>query len=288
MAHGAFVHALHDESDRLVAFGQREERQRAQSPKNICLSKSDAGFDLRLVAWLVRSRRKNSHRIMRGHRAIGSVDLGIIERRLVDAAFQIIGDQQFWRAVEETKHANMRAGPIRQLLRPGRLGVSEIRSAENSNKYLSLMDLTRLGINNRDPLARVVHERLFSGDMMLAHHRAQPSLEPAQQVTEPAVSVGILVDLSIFLPKDHHRDPRPLQLARQRRPIRLDPTTLAGGHPGAPEQPLFQNIVGHIVRQRPCQSRSCRPFQIVLDRRTRHAQKTPHLARADPAVVKAQ
>src|SRR5271168_4901784 len=182
----------------------------------------------------------------------------------------------------------MRAGPIKYLLCPRRLGISEIRSAENSNKYLSLMDLARRWINNSDPLARVVHERLLSGDMMLAHHRAQPALEPAKQIAEPTVAVTLLVDLPIFLPKDHHRHAGPLQLARQARPIRLDPTPLAGLVSGAPEQPQLQGVVGHVIRQRPRQSCRCRPFQIVLDRRPRHAQTSPDLARAHPAMMKSQ
>ena len=251
MAHRAFVHALHDELDRLVAFGQREERQRAQSPEDIGLSESDSGFDFCFISWLTRPRRKDSYRIMRGHRTIGSVDLWIVERGFVDAALQIIGDQQFGRTVEEAEHANMCTGPIRQLLRPGSLGVSQVRSAEHSNKYLGLVNIARLGINNRDPLPRVVHECLLAGDMMLTHHWAQPSLKPTQQITEAAIPVTLLVDLSIFLPQDHHRDPRPLHLARQRRPIRLGPATLAGRDPSAPEQPLFQDFVGDIVRHRP-------------------------------------
>jgi hypothetical protein len=66
----------------------------------------------------------------------------------------------------------MRAGPISQLLRPGRLGISKVRSAEHADKYLRFVDFARRRINNRDPLARVVNERLFSGDVVLAHHRA--------------------------------------------------------------------------------------------------------------------
>ncbi|MFZ0206588.1 MAG: hypothetical protein WAL59_10790, partial [Roseiarcus sp.] len=43
------VHALHDQSDGLVALGEREERQRAQSSEDIGLRESDAGFDLGLA-----------------------------------------------------------------------------------------------------------------------------------------------------------------------------------------------------------------------------------------------
>src|ERR1700722_18863131 len=123
---------------------------------------------------------------MRRHRAVGSVDFGVVERSLVDAALQIVGDQQFGDAAEETEHAHMRAGPIRQLLRPGRLGISQVRSTEHSDKYLRFVDFACRRINNRYPLARVVHERLFSGDVVLPHNRAQPSLEPAKQIAEPA------------------------------------------------------------------------------------------------------
>jgi hypothetical protein len=54
---------------------------------------------------------------MRRHRAIGWVDFGVVERNLVNTALQIVGDQQFRDAAEETEHAHMRAGPIGQLLR---------------------------------------------------------------------------------------------------------------------------------------------------------------------------
>src|SRR5271170_4702967 len=113
MAHGALVHALHDEFDGLVAFCERKEGLRAQSPENIGLSKSDAGLDFRLVPRLSGPRWKDSNRVMRRHRAVGAVDLGIVERSLVDAALQIVGNQQFRDAAEEAEHAHMRAGPIR-------------------------------------------------------------------------------------------------------------------------------------------------------------------------------
>src|SRR5271156_6603168 len=220
MAHGTLVHALHHKRDRRVAFGEREEGLRAQPSQNVRLRKSDAGFDFRLISRLVRPRRKDSHRIMRSHRAVGSVDLGIVERRLVDAALQIVGNQQLRRTTEEAEHAHMSAGPVRQLLRPRRLGTGEVRGAEYADEYLSLVDFTRRLITNRDPLARVVHERLFAGDVVLAHHRTQPSLKTAKQIAEPAIAVALLIDLPIFLPQNHHRHAGPLQLARQSGSVR--------------------------------------------------------------------
>ena len=84
----------------------------------------------------------------------------------------------------------MRAGPVRQALRPGRLGVGEVRGAEHADENLRLADLAGFRIGDPDPLAGIVHERLLAGDMMLAHHRRQPPLEAAQQVAEPAVAVA--------------------------------------------------------------------------------------------------
>jgi hypothetical protein len=46
VAHGTFVHALHDEGDGRVAFGERENRQMAQPPQNGGLGESDPGLDL--------------------------------------------------------------------------------------------------------------------------------------------------------------------------------------------------------------------------------------------------
>jgi hypothetical protein len=288
MAHGTLVHALHDKRDGFVAFAEREEGRLPQAPENVCLSKSDASFNLRLVPRLARSCRKDSNRIVRRHRAIGSVDLRIVERSFDDAALQIVGDQQFGDAAKETKHAHMRAYPIRQLLRPCRLGIGEVRGSEHADENLRLMDFTRRRIDDPDPLARVIHERLFSGDVMLAHHRRQPSFEPAQQITEPTISVAILVDRPIFLPQNHHRHAGPFQLARQRRPVRLGSSPLAGLDSGAPEQPQLESLVGDVLRQRPPQPGRRSPLQIVLDRRARHPQSSPDLARAHPAVVKPQ
>ena len=54
----------------------------------------------------------------------------------------------------------MRAGPVRQLLRPGRLGVGEVRGAEHADENLRLADFARRRIDDADPLARIVDERL--------------------------------------------------------------------------------------------------------------------------------
>ena len=288
VAHGTIVHALHDEGDRRVAFGEREERQMAQSPQNVGLGESDAGLDLGLVPRLSRPRRQDADRIMRRHGPVGPVDLGIVEGGLVDPALQIVGNQQLRRAAEKAEHAHVGASPVRQCLRPGRLGIGEVRGAEHADEDLRLADFSGRRIGDPDPLARIVDERLLPGDVVLAHHGGQPPFETAKQIAEAAVAVTLRMDLSVFLPEDRHRDARTLELARQGRPVRLGPPPLALRDLGPPIQPRFQSLVGDVVRQRPGQPGRRRPLQIVLDRRARHAKTSPDLARAHPIVAQPQ
>jgi hypothetical protein len=49
-------------------------------------------------------------------------------------------------------------------------------------------------------------------------------------------SASVKFWFSVFLPEDGHRDARTLQLARQRRPVRLDPPPLALPDPGATKE----------------------------------------------------
>jgi hypothetical protein len=124
--------------------------------------------------------------------------------------------------------------------------------------------------------------------MVLAHHRSQSPFESTKQIAEAAVAITLVIDLSIFLPKDRHRDAGTLQLARQGGPVRFSSPPLALCDPGSPKQPSFQSLVGDVGGERPCQPGRRRPLQIVLDRRARHAKTATDLARAHPIVVKPQ
>ena len=261
-------------------FGERKEDLPAQSPENVSLRKSHSGLDFCLVAGFSRPRWQDADGVMRRHRAIGPVDFGIIERGLVDAALQIVGNEKPRRAAEKPEHAHMGAGPIRQLLRPGRLRISEVRGAEHGDENLRLADFAGRGIGDPDLLARIIDKRLVPGDMVLAHHRRQPSFEPAKQIAKAAVAIALRMDLPVFLPQHCQIDAGAFQLPRQFRPVRLDAPPLAGFHPGFREQPAFQGGVGDVVRQRPFQIRRRRAFQIVLDCAARHAEASPDLARA--------
>jgi hypothetical protein len=139
---------------------------------------------------------------MRRERAIGAVDLGIVERSLVDPALEIVGNQQARRPAEKPKHAHMRASPVRQLLRPGRLRIGQVRGAEHGDENLRLTDLPRGGVHDADALAGIVDENLVAGDMVLPHHRRQPPLEAAEQIAEAAVAISFRMRRPVFLPQD--------------------------------------------------------------------------------------
>ena len=164
----------------------------------------------------------------------------------------------------------MRAGPVRQRLRPGRLGVGEVRGAEDADENLRLADLSRGRIGDPDPFARIVDERLLPGDVVLTHHRGQPPFESTQQIAETAVAVALGMDLSVFLPEDRHRDARTLQLARQGGPVRFGPPPLALRDPSATKELALQSLVGDAVGQRPASPAAAARFRLswIVERAT--------------------
>ena len=85
----------------------------------------------------------------------------------------------------------MRPGPIRQLLRPGRLGISQVRAAKRRDENLGLSDLARGGVDDANALAGIVDKNLVAR-YMLTHHRRQSSLKAAKQIAKPAVAITIL------------------------------------------------------------------------------------------------
>ena len=123
---------------------------------------------------------------------------------------------------------------------------------------------------------------------MLAHHRRQAPLELSKEITESTVAVAIAMDVAILLPEHLEIDAGPLHLARQRRPIRLGTPTNAGDIAGLREQPLFENIVRQIGRQRPREAGLLRPFQIVLHGAARDAELSPDLPRTHTVMKQSQ
>ena len=110
------VDALHRGRDRRVALGEREEGLPAQPAEDVGLGEADPGLDLGLVARLSRPRRQDADAVMGRHHAVAAVDLGVVERGLVDPALQIVGNDQARHAAEEAEQAHVRADPVGQRL----------------------------------------------------------------------------------------------------------------------------------------------------------------------------
>ena len=184
-------------------------------------------------------------------------------RRLGDAALQVVGNQLLEHAAEEAEHAHVGANPIRQLLRPGRLGIGEVRGAEHGHKNLRLADFTRRRIGDPDPFARVIHERLVPSDMVLAHHRRQPSFEPAKQIAESTVAVASWMGLPVFLPENHHGDRRgvsaraPIAPNLARRAVSGPALLRSGRTTGAPERNRWRHPATAIPTRPPPPVSSC-------------------------------
>ena len=57
------------------------------------------------------------------------------------------------------------------------VGMEPAAAPSDADENLRLADLSRRRIGDADPLARILYERLFAGDMVLAHHRSDPPFE---------------------------------------------------------------------------------------------------------------
>ena len=67
----------------------------------------------------------------------------------------------------------MRRRPVRQGLRPRRLGEGVARGAEHGHEDLRLPLPAGLAVNHRHRLPVVVDEQLLAGAVLLAHHQVE-------------------------------------------------------------------------------------------------------------------
>ena len=119
------------------------------------------------------------HAVMGRHGPVGPVDLGVVERGLVDPALRA-GREPAASARRRRSAAcarGRRSSPAGSV--PGRLGVGEVRSASAPTKTASRISPV---VGSTMPIRLPSSRRtLVAGDMVLAHHRRQPALEPAQK-----------------------------------------------------------------------------------------------------------
>ena len=166
-------------ADRLVQFGQAVEAAMAQPAEQPALDDQHAGLDLGLVARPARPGRQDGGVVMRRHLGIGAVDLRLVEAGLDDGDLGVVRHQQLRHAADRLEGAGMGADPVAEPLRPGRLGVGEVRGAQDRDE-----DLRRPGLagqpvdDHRHRVAGIIDEQLVAAGMGLAHRHRQLAAQP--------------------------------------------------------------------------------------------------------------
>src|SRR5271165_5913654 len=135
-AHLAPVHPLECNANRGIAFGQGKEGNVAQATKDVRLREADSDLHFGFVFWFSWPRRYNTDVVVCRHFIVAAIYFWIVERGLVDAALEIVRDQQSRCRTEEPEHPHMGANPVRQALRPGGVGIGEVGRAEHRDEEL--------------------------------------------------------------------------------------------------------------------------------------------------------
>ena len=122
----------------------------------------------------------------------------------------------------------MGADPVGQTLRPGRLGIGEVRRAQHRDEDLRRPDLAGQPVDDhRHGVAGVIDEQLVAAEMGLAHRHRQLARPGPVELAEPGVAIAVRVLLDVLVPQDRQRDVLALQLAVDARPIGLGVPAMA-------------------------------------------------------------
>ena len=205
--------------DGLVQFGEAEETAIAQAGQNPALDDLDADFHFRFVPRFARPCRHDRGVVMGRHAGIGAVDLGIVQTGLDDAGLEIVRHDLRRHPAEVGEGAAVRANPVGQRLRPGRLGVGVAGGAQGGDEDLGRADLAGKAVDHLEGGAGIIDEHLLAGHMALTHGRGEPALPGTVEFAEPAVAVAVPMDRAVLFPQQGQRDAGPLQLAMQHRPV---------------------------------------------------------------------
>ena len=201
---------------------------------------------------------------------VGRIQVRLVTMGAADAGAQIVRDQQFRTPAEEFEGAHVRADPIRQGLRPGRLGEGITRGPEHGDEDLRLAHLPGLAVDDRHRLPGVVDEQLLASAMLLAHHQVEfPGPGPIL-VAEPAVLEPLRVQRLVFLPQQRQRHVLASQL-----PVHLAPHRQRARRAARRRrriQPPFQTGVVERLGHGPTEPGHLGPPQVIAYGRRRRPQ----------------
>jgi len=173
------IHAI-EQPDRPVAFSEREEvwcargrgcsSEQSYSDSTLALSR---GFLGRAGSTPTRNGR---------HHAVAAIDLRIVERSLVNAALEIIRHEQRGTPPKKRSIRTMRADPVGQRLREGRLGIGVAEAPSTPTKISASFTTPCAGRRLRSSF-RIIDEHLRR-DMMLAITRAKVAARTREQIAD--------------------------------------------------------------------------------------------------------
>ncbi len=232
-----------------VHLGQAVEPSVAQTPEQPALHDPNAGFDLRLVARLARTRRQDGGVVVFGQLRVGAVHLRIVEAGLDHRDLGVVRHDQLRRAAEVVEGLHVALGPVDQLLAPAGVGERQAGSAHHRHEDVGRAGASaRLVHDHRHGVAGVVHKELLAAQVGLAHGHRQPGFPAAVELAEAAVAVALGVGLDVLVPEDLQRDVLALQLAVHRRPVGLRPATMALPPSSLPIEARLELGVGQLQR----------------------------------------
>jgi hypothetical protein len=206
---GTAIQPIQTGGDRGVELRQTEEGLMPQAGQNPALDEQDPRFDLRLVAGFADAGRNHRDAVVPGQICVGRVQLWFIPAGLGDAAPQVIGHEDLRHATQIGEGPDMGPGPIRQRLRPGRLGIGVAGGAEDGDEDLGWPDLTGLPVLDRYGLARVIDEEFLAGAMLLPQTPIQRRPPGSIEIAEAAVLLAVRMLGFVLLPEQRPRHALP-------------------------------------------------------------------------------
>ena len=135
--------------------------------------------------------------IVLGELLVRALQARLVAARHDDAALELVAHDGGGDPAKEGEGPLMAGDPVRDLLRPGRLGVGVVRGAEDGDEELDLDHLARRRVDDPRLLAGVVDEALVAGVVDLAHRQPAPLQPAAVELAElrVAVAVGMLLEI---------------------------------------------------------------------------------------------
>ena len=268
---GPLIEPFQQGGDGRVQLAQAEEGLVTQGRQDPALDDLHPGLRLGLIPRFAHPRRHHGHAVVVGQLQIGGIEIRLVAMRLAHAAAQIVRDQQGRHPLEVGEGPYLRADPVGQTLRPGRLGIGVVRGPEHRHEDRRGAELPAGRIHDRHRLPGIVDEQLLPSTVGLAHHHVERAAPVFVALAEPAVAEALGVLRPVLLPQQHQRHTGTAQLVMHHRPVRHHAGV--GRHRRwRRKQPPLQLPIAQGVGQGPTQPRGGKPPRVLPNAAARHLQ----------------